>query len=342
MAHIPDIHMDSIAGQILIAGPCAAESEAQVLETARALRAAVGEAVPLIFRAGLWKPRSSPDTFQGVGDRGLAWLRRVQQETGLRVATEVSTAAQAEVALEAGINYLWIGARTAANPIQVQLLADTLRDRAEGVWVKNPVSEDAALWIGNIRRFLHYTPRVWAIHRGCNHRPCWEMAHRMQEALPEVRLILDPSHMSGAAEMVGPLMLQAARLPYDGYMVETHPHPTQALSDAGQQLTPEAFAAILRQMACLPDDHTEATLRWYRAMMDEVDDRLWDTLAERMRLSRRIGEWKKTQGIPALQPERKAAILQKRLRWAETAGLQPDTVRNILEAIHTESVREQE
>ena len=341
MAHLPDIHMDSINGHILIAGPCAAESEAQVLETAHALTAQAGQAGRLIFRAGLWKPRSSPDTFQGVGDTGLAWLRRVQQETGLKVATEVSTAEQAEAALAAGMNYLWIGARTAANPIQVQLLADTIRDRAEGVWVKNPVSEDAALWIGNIRRFLHYTPDVWAIHRGCNHRPCWQMAHLLQETLPQVKLLLDPSHMGGEADRVGELILRAARLPYDGYMIETHPHPAEALSDARQQITPEALSVVLAQIAALPDDTTEAALQWYRAEMDEVDDLLWETLAQRMQISRRIGEWKKQQGMPVVQPRRKAEILLKRLAWAKQAGLTEDTIRNIWEAIHAESVREQ-
>jgi chorismate mutase len=333
--------MDSINRHILIAGPCAAESEAQVLETARALKAQAGQVGQLIFRAGLWKPRSSPDTFQGVGDAGLAWLRRVQRETCLKVATEVSTAEQAEAALAAGVNYLWIGARTAANPIQVQLLADTIRNRAEGVWVKNPVSEDAALWIGNICRFRHYTPDVWAIHRGCNHQPCWAMARQLREALPEIRLLLDPSHMSGAAEQVGELMLQTAHLPYDGYMVETHPHPAEALSDARQQITPEVLSTILTQMTVLPEDTTEATLQWYRAEMDEVDDRLWDTLAQRMQISRRIGEWKKTQGMAAVQPKRKAEILNRRLRWAEQAGLTADTVRNIWEAIHAESVKSQ-
>lgn len=342
MAHIFNIHMVSLSGHILIVGPCAAESEQQVLETARALQEQVGETEQLIFRAGLWKPRSSPDTFQGVGEQGLTWLKKVQEETGLKVATEVSTPEQAEAALAAGINYLWIGARTAANPIQVQLLADTIRNRAEGVWVKNPVSEDAALWIGNVQRFMHYSPQVWAIHRGCNHHPCWEMAQRMQEHVPEAKLILDPSHMGGTADKVEQLMLQATHLPYDGYMVETHPHPEAALSDAQQQITPQALRNILQQMATLPKDTTKATLQWYRALMDEVDDRLWDTLAERMQLSRRIGEWKKTQGIAAVQPKRKAEILDRRLHWAEQAGLTAETVRNIWEAIHAESVREQE
>lgn len=326
---------------ILILGPCAAETREQVLMTAREMKDRLAGNCQAIFRAGLWKPRTSPDSFQGVGDEGLAWLQAVQQETGMKVATEVSTAEQAEAALNAGINYLWIGARTAANPIQVQLLADTVRDRAEGIFVKNPVSEDAELWIGNIHRFLTYTPHVMAVHRGCSHRCCWNMARRLREALPDVPLLLDPSHMAGRAERVEELMQTATRLEYNGFMVEIHPHPAQALSDAKQQITPEAFASILERLTTLPTDPTATELRWYRAEMDEVDDRLWETLAQRMQISRQIGRWKKQQGLPVIQPERKAEMLQKRLLWAESAGLQADTVRNILEAIHAESVREQ-
>lgn len=327
--------------RILIIGPCAAETREQVLTTAQRLKDRLAGNCQAIFRAGLWKPRSSPDTFQGVGDEGLAWLQDVQRKTGMKVATEVSNTEQAEAALKAGVNYLWIGARTAANPIQVQLLADTIRDRAEGVMIKNPVSEDAELWIGNIRRIMRYTPNVMAVHRGCNHLSCWGMAKRIREALAEVPLILDPSHMAGRADKVESLMQAAARLEYDGYMIEVHPHPTEALSDAKQQITPEELSALLERLEKLPKDTTETELLWYRAMMDEVDDRLWDTLAERMQISRKIGRWKKERGLPVVQPERKAEIIEKRLSWAKTAGVQPDTVRNIIEAIHTESVREQ-
>lgn len=331
-----------MSAHILIAGPCAAESEEQVMRTARALRDCAGGNSLTVFRAGLWKPRSSPDTFQGIGNEGLPWLSRVQAETGLKTATEVSTAAQAEAALAAGVNYLWIGARTAANPIQVQLLAECIGSRAEGVLVKNPVSEDAELWIGNVKRFQGFCSNVIAVHRGCSHRPCWAMAQRLKEALPGVPLLLDPSHMTGRAEKVAPLMLSAARLPYSGYMVEVHPHPAEALSDAGQQITPEELSQVLKQIAALPAETTDPALQWYRAQMDEIDDRLWETLAQRMHISRRIGLLKKQKGLPVVQPKRKEEILQKRLRWAAEAGLTEETVRNIWEAIHAESVREQE
>lgn len=322
-----------------IAGPCAAESEAQVLEAARAL-AATGE---IIFRAGVWKPRTRPDTFQGVGDEGLLWLSRVKKELHVPVATEVVTAEQVTKALEAGIDYLWIGARTSANPIAVQSIAERLAvsgERLRGILIKNPVNADAALWLGNIERLEATGVPVMAVHRGCSHQPCWEMAHQVRVARPEIPMLLDPSHMSGEAERVPSLSRVAAELEYDGLMVEVHPHPEQALSDAQQQITPAVFAEMMRT----PKETftTPLELRWLRKMIDEVDDRLWNDIAQRMAVSKQIGAYKKTQQMAVVQPTRFNEIMTKRLAWAERHGLSQEAVEIILKTLHEESIRMQQ
>ena len=326
-----------------IAGPCAAESEQQVLETARAL-VATGD---IIFRAGVWKPRTRPDTFQGVGDEGLLWLSRVKNELHMPVATEVVTAEQVTKALEAGIDYLWIGARTCANPITVATIADAISVFSfqhsafslRGILIKNPVNADAALWLGNIERLEATGVHVTAVHRGCSHQPYWEMAHQVRVARPDIPMLLDPSHMSGDAELVPSLSRVAAELEYDGLMVEVHPHPEQALSDAQQQITPAVFADIRR--APVETYSTPLELRWLRKMIDEVDDRLWTDIAQRMAVSQRIGEFKKTHQMEVVQPTRFNEIMTKRLAWAERHGLSKEAVQAILETIHQESIRVQ-
>ena len=327
---------------ILIAGPCAAESEEQVLRIAQPL-SRHSRTTNVIFRAGVWKPRTSPDTFQGVGDVGLQWLQRVKQEYGLPVATEVSTPEQVRKALEAGIDYLWIGARTSANPILVQSIADALAgSQPKGVLVKNPVNEDAALWIGNIRRFQKSDVRcqIYAVHRGCSHKPCWEMAYRLRKELPEVPLLLDPSHMSGDARKVAELCRIGDELEYNGLMIEVHDKPEEALSDSKQQITPEELEKLDRR-AVRSETATLLELRWLRRMMDEVDDALWETIARRMEVSKQIGEYKRQEGIAVVQPTRFAEILNKRLNWAKEKGLSEEVVREVMEAIHTESIKAQ-
>lgn len=332
-----------MAEKILIAGPCAAESREQVLETARAIAAAVG--VQVIFRAGVWKPRTRPDTFQGIGDAALEWLQSVRQETGMPVATEVATAEHLHKALAAGVDYLWIGARTTANPIQVQELADTLantpHNKLRGIFVKNPVNSDAQLWLGDIARIEQSGVAVGAILRGCNHRPCWAMAHMLRQARPDIPLLLDPSHLGGSRERVMPLMEQAHTLCLDGAMIEVHTHPESALSDAQQQIMPDALRPIWEQFCQRHKDTTALELNWLRAEIDEIDDTLWETIAQRMEVSERIGRWKQAHAMPPLQPARYEAILGRRKEWAKAAGLSPETVEHIFEAIHRESLNRQ-
>ena len=298
----------------------------------------------VIFRAGLWKPRTSPDTFQGVGDIGLTWLQRVKQTYNLPVATEVSTPEQVVKALEAGIDYLWIGARTSANPILVQSLAQTISEakscKPKGLFIKNPVNEDSALWIGNIQRLQKTNIQVYAIHRGCNHRPCWALAYELRLALPSIPLLLDPSHMSGNADQVPLLCTIAKELGYDGLMIEVHDHPAEALSDAKQQITPDALETTLQTLKTIqPSDRQP--LSWLRRIMDEIDDELWNTIAKRMEISKQIGAYKKCHNMDVLQPTRFAEILSNRLNWAANKSLSPQVVQQIMDAIHAESIRVQ-
>ena len=338
--------------QILIIGPCAAESREQLLATARALHPSIflplskgGCGCPpftLIFRAGIWKPRTSPATFQGVGEQALEWLIDVKRKTGLDVATEVATPEHVRLALQAGIDYLWIGARTSANPMAVQAIADALRDRKpKAVFIKNPVNNDPQLWLGNIARLEAASVQVMAIHRGCAHRPCWQMAYTLRTARPDIPLLLDPSHMTGDSRQVPEAMRRVSQLGLDGTMIEVHCAPHEALSDAGQQITPDQLRDILAQLPA-PTPQEQWPLQWLRAMIDEVDQDLWTLIDQRMALAEQIGEYKKTQHMAPLQKERFQAILDQRLEWAKTHHIESDTVRSIMDALHQEALRHQQ
>ena len=347
----------SINKPIYILGPCAAESREQVLLTASQLKDACGE-IPFIYRAGAWKPRTSPHTFQGVGEEGLVWLQEVKQRLGLPVATEVATPEHVTKALEAGMDYLWIGARSSANPLAVQAIADAIVDwelvngNFKGILIKNPVNADAGLWIGNIERLEKTGVPVIAVHRGCNHQPCWAMAHQVRLARPDIPMLLDPSHMSGEAVKVPELMKKIEELGLDGAMVEVHCDPKSALSDNAQQLTPIQVGHTLNPILsrlCLvslnsPSDGSEE-LNWLRAEIDELDERLWDTIAARMEVSERIGKWKKAHGVAPLQLERYQQIVEKlkiKNEELKNKSLSTDFMLHIWELIHKESLRKQE
>jgi len=335
---------------VYILGPCSAESREQVLLTARLLREACGE-LPFIFRAGVWKARTSPSTFQGAGEEALDWLQEVQRTYGLPVATEVATPEHIEAACRAHIDYLWIGARTSANPIAVQELADALSQqsfRPKGVLIKNPVHDDPKLWLGNIERLEQAGVPVTAIHRGCNHQPCWSMAHMVRLSRPDIPMLLDPSHMSGDASKVPALMGKIGELGLDGAMIEVHHNPAEALSDGKQQLTPDQIRTFIETLTRQQRDIHESatplrgtTLQWLRAEIDELDDLLWDTIAKRMDISRRIGEWKKANLIRPLQPQRYQQILSQRQKWAEENNIDADFVAQLFDIIHQQSLKQQ-
>ena len=329
--------------------------------------------MPFIFRAGVWKPRTSPHTFQGVGEEGLEWLKEVKERFGIAIATEVATPEHVQKALAAGIDYLWIGARSSANPMVVEAIAKAIADRdavrprccktanavgpsqsdckIKGILIKNPVNEDAGLWLGNIERLEKVGVPVIAVHRGCNHQPCWAMAHKVRLARPDIPMLLDPSHMSGEAAKIPELMQKIEELGLDGAMIEVHCCPEQALSDAKQQVTPKETATLLDRYAVGPlcgrtanavGEKTE--LNWLRAEIDELDEKLWDTIGARMDVSRRIGEWKKAHGIAPLQPERYEMIVErlKAPQPPEGGGLRTEFKLALWELIHEESLRQQE
>lgn len=305
----------------------------------------------------MWKPRTSPYTFQGAGIEALSWLQEVKTQFGVPVATEVATREHVEAALQAGIDYLWIGARSSATPIVVQTLADSIAEQQrnnsksnipntlKGILIKNPVNADAALWIGNIERLEKTGVPVIAVHRGCNHRPCWSMAHTVRNTRPDIPMLLDPSHMSGKAAKVPELMEKIETLALDGAMVEVHCCPEQALSDRKQQITPEEMMERF-QNSEFRDQNSELELNWLRAEIDELDEELWDTIAARMDVSKRIGEWKKEHGIAPLQPERYQQIVKElkikneKLRM-NGLPLSEQFMLNIWEMIHEESLRQQ-
>ena len=335
--------------QIFLLGPCAAETYNQVMTTAKLLHEQLDGDHLFIYRAGVWKPRTSPDSFQGVGAEALSWLAEVKQTYHLPVATEVATPEHVRLSLQAGIDYLWIGARTSANPIAVQSIADELCTlsaqrsvfcQPKAVFIKNPVNEDAALWLGNLARIEATGVPVMAVHRGCQHRPCWAMAHAVRTARPDIPMLLDPSHLTGDASRVLDLMTKISELALDGAMVEVHCSPESALSDSQQQIRPEQFAQWLASNDKRPMTNDQ-TLAWYRSEIDELDDRLWDILLQRLRVCEQIGEWKHAHNIQPLQPERFRQIMNQRTSWGTEHDISPETVSAILSAIHSESLRRQ-
>ena len=331
---------------LVIAGPCSAETEEQVIETARSLAA---EGIR-IYRAGLWKPRTKPGGFEGVGEKGIAWMQRVKRETGMYTATEVATHQHVETALKGGIDLLWIGVRTAANPFAMQEIADALRGVDIPVLVKNPVSPDLELWIGAIER-IHNAGirRLGAIHRGFtsidkslyrNH-PMWAIPIELHRRLPSLPIFCDPSHIGGKRELIAPLSQQAMDLGFDGLIIEAHCTPDSAWSDKAQQVTPDALAYILRNLVIREQTTTTENLNELRAQIDKLDDQLLELLVRRMRVSRDIGQYKKEHDMPILQTQRYEELLARRAAQAVELGMDREFMRTVLQAIHEESVRQQ-
>ncbi|MBK8498293.1 MAG: bifunctional 3-deoxy-7-phosphoheptulonate synthase/chorismate mutase type II [Flavobacteriales bacterium] len=335
---------------LLIAGPCSAESEEQVMATAKAI-AADGKAQ--VFRAGLWKPRTRPGNFEGEGTEGMRWLQRVKDETGLRTATEVATAQHVEACLKAGIDMLWIGARTTPNPFSVQAIADALRGVDIPVLVKNPINPDLQLWIGALERMHRAGIRkLAAVHRGFSwfertpyrNSPMWEFPIRLKAAHPELELICDPSHIAGSADRIGNVAQQALDLGFGGLMVEVHNDPVNARSDADQQVTPAAYDAFLEGLIfreAAPTADMRDRLEELRDLIDQLDEEIAQKLGARMDIAERIGDHKREHNVAILQPERWERIMGRQLRLAAHLGLSPAFVREFMDSIHRESIRRQ-
>lgn len=331
---------------LIISGPCSAETEEQVMTTARQLAA---QGVK-IFRAGIWKPRTKPGGFEGVGEPGLKWLQRVRQELGMLVTTEVATEAHVKAALEHGIDILWIGARTVANPFAMQEIANALEGHDVPVLVKNPVNPDLELWIGGLQRINGAgIKRLAVIHRGFSsfdnkiyrNLPMWHLPIELRRRIPNLPILCDPSHIGGRRELIAPLCQQAMDLGFDGLIVESHHCPDCAWSDASQQVTPDVFAFILDKLVVRNIGETTEGLMELRHQIDECDHALIEILAKRMRVSREIGHYKKEHGMTIVQTNRYAEILDKRGAQGSLCGMDSGFMKHIFEAIHEESVRQQ-
>ena len=331
---------------IIISGPCSAETEEQVLETARQLlRSGVK-----IFRAGIWKPRTKPGGFEGVGVPGLAWLNKVREETGLKIATEVANRGHVEAALEYDLDLLWIGARTSANPFAMQEIADVLRESGRDipVLVKNPVNPDLELWIGALERLYNAgITRLGVIHRGFStygehiyrNHPQWRIPLELRIRYPQIPIICDPSHIGGKRELIASLSQQALDMGFDGLIIESHCNPDCAWSDKNQQITPEVLGVILDNLVYRDTPVPVESLAQLRRQIDQLDNELVEVLAKRMNISREIGAYKKNHNMPVVQPNRYGDIMNTRVKAASTAGIDEDFMRKILSTIHEESVR---
>ena len=332
---------------LIIAGPCSAETEEQVMETARALAARGIK----IFRAGIWKPRTKPGGFEGNGVKALPWLKRVKTELGMYTAVDVATAAHVREALAYDVDMLWIGARTSANPFAVQEVADALEGMDIPVLIKNPVNPDIDLWIGAIER-IHNAGirRIGAIHRGFSsfdkkiyrNLPQWHIPIELHRQLPNLPIICDPSHIGGRRELIAPLCQQAMDLNFDGLIVESHCNPEKAWSDASQQVTPDVLDFILNTLVIRDTTQTTENLSALRRQIDDLDNSLLELLARRMRVSEEIGQYKKEHNMPILQSQRYDEILQNRISQAERMDMDGEFMKTVLVAIHEESVRHQQ
>ena len=330
----------------VIAGPCSAETEEQVLDTARQL----AEKGCHMFRAGVWKPRTKPGGFEGNGEKALPWLKRVKEETGMLVATEVAKPEHVELCLKYGVDILWIGARTSANPFAMQDIADSLRGVDVPVFVKHPVNPDLELWVGAMERINQAgIKRMAAIHRGFSsadkkiyrNLPMWQIPIELHRRIPNLPIVCDPSHIGGRRELIAPLCQQAMDLGFDGLIVESHCNPDEAWSDAKQQVTPDVLDYIL-SLLVIRDEHTTTEgLRQLRAQIDELDNQLMDLLSRRMRVCREIGQYKREHNLTVLQASRYNEILEKRGAQGSLIGISPESVARIFEEIHEESVRQQ-
>lgn len=332
---------------VIIAGPCSAESEQQTLDAARAL-SALGVKV---FRAGIWKPRTMPGGFEGVGDRGLSWLQNVKRETGMAVATEVATVEHVRTALDAGIDILWIGARTSANPFAMQDIADALYGHDEvTVLVKNPVNPDLDLWLGALQRIYRAgIKRLGAVHRGFSsagahiyrNDPQWHIPFELRRLAPNMTILCDPSHIGGKRQYVEPLSQIALDMVFDGLMIESHCDPDHALSDSAQQVTPAVLGEILDRLVIRSGTPVDDELALLRQQIDDCDHELLAVLARRMSVSREIGRFKKAHNLRVVQPHRYQEMIHARLDEGEHLDLQPDFTQRVMQAIHEESVRQQ-
>jgi chorismate mutase len=341
----------SLDHPLVVAGPCSAETEDQVLKIAHELK----DSDVNYFRAGIWKPRTRPGNFEGVGALGLKWLQKVKAETGMKTATEVANAAHVKLALEHDIDLLWIGARSTVSPFIVQEIADALEGTDKIVLVKNPVNPDLALWLGGIERLYSANIKnLGVIHRGFStyektryrNNPEWQIAIELQNRFPDLPLICDPSHITGKRDMIFEVSQTALDLNFNGLMIETHTDPDNAWSDAAQQVTPDSLIQMMEDLKIRKATDTEAdyrnALNTLRTQIDVIDHQLIDILGKRMKIADAIGELKKDKNVAVLQSKRWNEILGKMILEGEQNKLSEEFILRVFKAIHQESINHQE
>ncbi len=339
--------LQELGSPVIVSGPCSAESRAQVLTTAKQLK----DAGIKIFRAGLWKPRTFPGSFQGVGEAGLEWLAEVKRETDMLIATEVATPVHVQLALEAGVDILWIGARTVANPFAVQEIATILEGHTGVcVMVKNPVNPDIDLWIGALQRLYNSgVRRLAAIHRGFStygryiyrNSPQWNIPIELHRQIPHLPLLCDPSHIGGKREFIPTLSQWALDMGFNGLFIESHCNPNEALSDKEQQVTPEVLKKILNKLIIRDKSQTSTELHLLRERINQCDADLLEVLSRRMSVSREIGVFKKEHHLQVVQTSRYDTILKSMISQASKLDMSEDFIKKIMSAVHEESVRQQ-
>ena len=335
---------------LIIAGPCSAESEAQMMETAQRLKES-GAEVP-VFRAGIWKPRTKPNGFEGVGVIGLNWLKKVKDEFGFKTATEVANAHHVYAALEADVDILWIGARSTVNPFTVQEIAVALKGTNKPVLVKNPVNPDLALWIGALERLLGQDVKnLGVIHRGFSsyqktkyrNLPNWQIALDFKHQFQNIPMFVDPSHICGRRDLLSDVTQEAFNVGYEGAMIESHCNPDAAWSDAAQQITPEVLAEMLGNLQIRNSDISgfDEEMGKHRALISDIDFQLIELLSNRMKISEKIGALKKENNIAIFQPDRWKVIAEYASARAEESGMGKDFIEKVFKAIHEESIEVQ-
>ncbi len=344
------INQSDLKRPVVIAGPCSAETLEQVMDAAVQLKSYGIN----IFRAGIWKPRTRPNSFEGIGEKGLYWLQEVKEKTGMMTATEIANAKHAELALKAGVDILWIGARTTVNPFAVQEIADVLKNRDLPIMVKNPINPDLNLWIGALER-LHNVgiKKLVAIHRGFStydktkyrNEPQWKIAIELKRRIPNLPIICDPSHICGTRKYLSEISQIAMDLNYHGLIIESHPNPKEAWSDAEQQLTPKNLSKMLNELvirkAEVNNKNLLDTLGELRTMIDLYDNQLLDLVEKRMSVVEQIGRHKKDHNIAVLQNKRWDNILHRITKKGKEKGLSKEFVSTVFKAIHIESINHQ-
>ena len=339
--------VQDIPSPLIIAGPCSAESESQMLDTAKRIKEST-DAVS-IFRAGIWKPRTKPNGFEGVGVIGLNWLKKVKEEYGFKTATEVANAHHVAAALQADVDILWIGARSTVNPFTVQEIAEALKGTDKPVLVKNPVNPDLALWIGALERLLGQDVKnLGVIHRGFStyqktkyrNIPNWQIALDFKQQFPNIPMLVDPSHICGNRTGLAGIAQEALNVGYEGMIIETHCNPDEAWSDASQQITPEVLSDLIANLQIRNSDISafDDEMGRHRTLISDLDFQLIEILAHRMKISEKIGTLKKENNIAIFQPERWKIITEYAAQKADETGMSPDFIEKVFKAIHEESI----